>query len=69
MRLVSWGTDGERKRLRAHCSASRDLVYRGLCGGDAVLEVQATDGRTYSMSLSAADLRVLMEAAAAGESA
>ena len=62
MILTSHGTGGARRRLRVHCGASRDLVCRG--GGDAVLEVDATDGRTYRLRLSRDDWGVLMEAAA-----
>ena len=58
--LVSWGTGGERRRLRVHCGEARAFDWRG--DGTAVLD--ATDGRTYRLRLNADDLRVLVEAAA-----
>ena len=63
MILTSHGTGGARRRLRVHCGASRDLVCGG---GDAVLEVDATDGRTYRLRLSGDDWDVLMAAAEEG---
>ena len=67
MEIVSWGTGGARRRKRFHCERHRPVKYKGRRLGDRVLEVQATDGRTYSLRLSPDDLLVLMEAAADGK--
>ena len=58
-RIVSWGTGGRRRRLRVHCEGGRArAAYRG--HDAAVLEVAATDGRTYRLRFSRDDLGVLM---------
>lgn len=57
MRLESYGTAGARRRIRYHCNANRPVEYRGLFGGDVLCRVDADDGRTYEIQLTAADLR------------
>ena len=64
MKIDSFGTGGARRRLRYHCDHHRPLTYRGRRSGEHVLEVHATDGRTYRLRLAPDDLLVLMEAAA-----
>ena len=56
MRLESFGTAGARRRIRYHCNADRPLEYRGTFGGDAVFQVHADDGRTYTVTLTEADM-------------
>ena len=56
MRLESNGTGGARLRMRYHCNERRPLEYRGTFAGDAVFQVHADDGRTYTVTLTEADM-------------
>ena len=64
MILTSHGTGGARRRLRVHCDPDRALVYRGRDREERVFEVQATDGRTYRLSLGAAAVAAAVVAGA-----
>ena len=54
--LESYGTGGARMRIRYHCATPRALQFKGTFAGDAVLCVDADDGRTYRFTLSEADM-------------
>ena len=63
MKLASHGTGGARRRMRYHCREHRPFVYRGRSGGDWVFECHGTDGRTYTLRLSADDVAAVVRAA------
>ena len=65
MKLASHGTGGARRRMRYHCREHRPLVYRGRSGDALVFECHGTDGRTYTLRLSADDVAAVAQAAAA----
>ena len=62
MKLASHGTGGARRRMRYHSREHRPLVYRGRSGDGLVFESHGTDGRTYTLRLSADDIRAVVDA-------
>ena len=63
MKLASHGTGGARRRERWHCREHRPLEYRGRYGDMDVYRVHATDGRTYELTLTPADVEAVAERA------
>ena len=61
MKLASHGTAGARRRMRRHCDEHRPIQHPARQeGGGVVFRVDATDGRTYQVRLSAGDVDELM---------
>ena len=61
MKLASHGTGGARRRERWHCREHRPIECpMGQDGGGVVFRVEASDGRTYQVRLSAGDVDELM---------
>ena len=65
MRLESNGTGGARLRMRYHCGENRPLEFRGTFVVDAVFQVHADDGRTYTLTLDDADMAEVAKGRAA----
>lgn len=60
MKLFSHITGSVRRRRRYHCFKHRALAYRGRHGDELAFQVDADDGRTYLLWMTAHDVAVVV---------